>query len=56
MLPVADEDATVTIDDKLLSNKINAMLKDGFAKRIGGGEFTGPWSVVALDDGVSTCN
>ena len=41
-MPVtADEDATVRIDDKLLGRKIDKMLHDGFAKRIGGGEFTG---------------
>ena len=39
--PQLDEDATVTIDDKLLARKITSLLKDGYTKRIGGGEFTG---------------
>ena len=42
----ADEDATVTIDDKLMGRKIHALLADGFTKRIGGGQYTG----TSVDD------
>ena len=31
----------MTIDEQHLTRKVNALLKDGYAKRIGGGEFTG---------------
>ena len=40
-LPPIDEDATVTVDDKLLARKIGALLKDSYTTRIGGGQFTG---------------
>ena len=37
-----DEDATVTIDERYLVRKVDTALNDRYAKRIGGGEFTGP--------------
>ena len=40
----------MTIDDKLLSRKINVMLQDSFAKRIGGGEFTDIYRVREKKD------
>ena len=37
----------MTIDEQHLTRKVNALLKDGYAKRIGGGEFTGEsWCCV----------